>query len=143
MLAAVGMCSKSLTASVQFYSALGVTFPPEAAAPTGPHVEGTTSTGLRLMFDTVELMQKLHGDKWVQATGHATALCFEVATPAEVDAVVARAAAAGGTVLKAPWDAFWGQRYASLEDPDGNQVDVFAALPAKPDDSAPPSAAPP
>ncbi len=27
-----------------------------------------------------------------------------------------------------PWDAFWGQRYASVLDPDGNAVDLFAAL---------------
>jgi uncharacterized glyoxalase superfamily protein PhnB len=30
--------------------------------------------------------------------------------------------------LKAPWDAFWGQRYAFLQDPDGNRVDLFAPL---------------
>ena len=28
-----------------------------------------------------------------------------------------------------PWDAVWGQRYATLHDPDGNSVDLFAALP--------------
>ncbi len=27
-----------------------------------------------------------------------------------------------------PWDAVWGQRYAVVRDPDGNQVDLFAAL---------------
>jgi hypothetical protein len=27
-----------------------------------------------------------------------------------------------------PWDAFWGQRYARVEDPDGNVVDLFAPL---------------
>ena len=29
---------------------------------------------------------------------------------------------------KAPWDAFWGQRYAMIRDPDGNEVDLFAPL---------------
>ena len=28
-----------------------------------------------------------------------------------------------------PWDAFWGQRYAVVHDPDGNGVDLFAPLP--------------
>ena len=28
----------------------------------------------------------------------------------------------------APFDAFWGQRYATLLDPDGNPVDLFAPL---------------
>ncbi|HWF79810.1 MAG TPA: VOC family protein [Streptosporangiaceae bacterium] len=27
-----------------------------------------------------------------------------------------------------PWDARWGQRYAIVKDPDGNAVDLFAAL---------------
>jgi uncharacterized glyoxalase superfamily protein PhnB len=35
---------------------------------------------------------------------------------------------AGYRSHNAPWDAFWGQRYASIEDPDGNVVDLFAPL---------------
>jgi uncharacterized glyoxalase superfamily protein PhnB len=38
--------------------------------------------------------------------------------------------AAGFSGHLEPWDAFWGQRYASLQDPDGTTVDLFAALPA-------------
>lgn len=34
----------------------------------------------------------------------------------------------GGTGVKEPWDAFWGQRYCSVMDPDGNQIDIFANL---------------
>jgi catechol 2,3-dioxygenase-like lactoylglutathione lyase family enzyme len=29
---------------------------------------------------------------------------------------------------KEPYDAFWGQRYANVADPDGNAVDLFAPL---------------
>jgi uncharacterized glyoxalase superfamily protein PhnB len=29
-----------------------------------------------------------------------------------------------------PWDAFWGQRYATAKDPDGNHVDLFASISA-------------
>ena len=29
---------------------------------------------------------------------------------------------------KEPWDAFWGQRYAQLLDPDGVPADLYAAL---------------
>jgi uncharacterized glyoxalase superfamily protein PhnB len=36
--------------------------------------------------------------------------------------------AAGHHGKTAPWDAFWGQRYATVLDPDGNQVDLFAPL---------------
>ena len=36
---------------------------------------------------------------------------------------------AGGTSHKEPWDAFWGQRYAQVADPDGTIVDLYAPLP--------------
>jgi hypothetical protein len=36
--------------------------------------------------------------------------------------------AAGYDGHKEPWDAFWGQRYAIVHDPDGNTVDLFAEL---------------
>lgn len=36
------------------------------------------------------------------------------------DAAVERAAAAGATVVMAPWDAFWGDRYAQVADPFGH-----------------------
>jgi hypothetical protein len=29
---------------------------------------------------------------------------------------------------KEPWDAFWGQRYAIVLDPDGNHVELSAPL---------------
>jgi uncharacterized glyoxalase superfamily protein PhnB len=55
---------------------------------------------------------------------------LECASPAEVDEVYARIVAAGFTSEMEPFDAFWGQRYATLRDPDGNGVDLFAALPS-------------
>ncbi|RYG23689.1 hypothetical protein EON82_13205, partial [bacterium] len=49
-------------------------------------------------------------------------------SPAEVDRIYAEVTAAGYQGKREPWDAFWGQRYAQLTDPDGNSVDLFAAL---------------
>jgi uncharacterized glyoxalase superfamily protein PhnB len=45
-----------------------------------------------------------------------------------VDAAYQRLTAAGYAGRKEPWDAFWGQRYATVLDPDGNSVDLFAPL---------------
>ena len=45
-----------------------------------------------------------------------------------MDATYARLVEAGYEGKKAPFDAFWGQRYANVVDPDGNVVDLFAAL---------------
>ena len=56
------------------------------------------------------------------------ALPYLCETPAEEDVDYAAITAAGFTGHLAPWDAFWGQRYATLHDPDGNAVDLFAPL---------------
>ena len=49
-------------------------------------------------------------------------------SPADVDATYDALVDAGAGRHLAPWDAFWGQRYAVVLDPDGNPVDLFAAL---------------
>ena len=45
-----------------------------------------------------------------------------------MNATYARLLGAGYEGKKAPYDAFWGQRYADLVDPDGNVVHLFAWL---------------
>lgn len=47
------------------------------------------------------------------------------------DASVKRAADAGATVTMAPWDAFWGARYAQVRDPFGHCWSFAHPLPAK------------
>ncbi|GAB3146988.1 hypothetical protein GCM10027058_05220 [Microbacterium neimengense] len=47
-----------------------------------------------------------------------------------MDAVFARLVGIGYAGHVAPWDAPWGQRYATLLDPDGNSIDLYAALDA-------------
>ena len=50
-------------------------------------------------------------------------------SPAEVDEVYHQLVATGVEPVREPWDAFWGQRYARVLDPDGNTVDLYAPLP--------------
>ena len=70
------------------------------------------------MFDTEDVMRSFRPD-WTRATGNQVALAFACASPAEVDEIYARVVAAGFHGEKEPWDAFWGQRYAQLQRPDG------------------------
>jgi uncharacterized glyoxalase superfamily protein PhnB len=56
------------------------------------------------------------------------ALAFGVGSVAEVDALFEKLTAAGYAGLLTPHDAPWGQRYATVADPDGNWVDLFAPL---------------
>jgi uncharacterized glyoxalase superfamily protein PhnB len=122
---AVAVSSKDMTKTVAFYELLGFDFPEWSV--DDKHVEPNTKAGdVRLMIDTAELMEELSGHA-PKPPNHASfaMLCDR---PAEVDAVAAALKDAGHTLTVEPWDAFWGQRYATVRDPDGYQIDIFAAL---------------
>jgi len=121
-LSALGIVSSDLERSRAFYRLLGV----EIAA-GDDHVEATAPNGMRLMFDTEDVIRSFRPD-WTRATGNQLALAFECASPAEVDETYARIVEVGFHGEKEPWDAFWGHRYAQLQDPDGVGVDLYAAL---------------
>jgi uncharacterized glyoxalase superfamily protein PhnB len=120
---AIGIVSANVRASIAFYRLLGVDFPEEGEG----HIEATLPSGLRLMLDDEEVVRSFRPD-WQRSTGNQLALAFECASPAEVDERYEQVTAAGFVGEKEPWDAFWGQRYAQLRDPDGVPVDLFAAL---------------
>jgi uncharacterized glyoxalase superfamily protein PhnB len=79
------------------------------------------------MLDTEDVLRSFRPD-WSRETGNQLGLAFECATPTEVDEVYARVTAAGFHGEKEPWDAFWGQRYAELQDPDGVPIHLYATL---------------
>ena len=119
---AIGIVSGDLARSIRFYGLLGVELPTGDA-----HIEATLPNGIRLMLDSEDVIRSFRPD-WQRSTGNQLALAFECESPAEVDAVYGRVVEAGFEGEKEPWDAFWGQRYAQLRDPDGVPVDLFAAL---------------
>jgi catechol 2,3-dioxygenase-like lactoylglutathione lyase family enzyme len=121
----ISIMVRDMSASLAFYRLLGLDLPEEAQME--PHVEITLPGGFRLAWDTLELMHSLHPDL-PEPEGHRMVLAFLCENPAEVDALYQRIQQAGGSTYKAPWDAFWGQRYAVIIDPDGNLVDLFAPL---------------
>jgi uncharacterized glyoxalase superfamily protein PhnB len=119
---AIGIVSADLERSIAFYGLLGIEFPQDEG-----HIEATLPNGIRLMLDSEEVIRSFRPD-WKRETGNQLALAFACASPAAVDETYARVVAAGFHGEKEPWDAFWGHRYAQLADPDGVQVDLFAAL---------------
>lgn len=122
---AFGIVVSDMAASVAFYRRLGVDFPD----PSGDgHIEATIGGGLRLMLDTVEVVKSIEPE-WSPSTGgHRIGIAFLCDSPADVDSTYKELTESGVEGHKEPWDAFWGQRYAQLKDPDGNVVDLFAAL---------------
>jgi uncharacterized glyoxalase superfamily protein PhnB len=123
---AFGIAVADMGRALAFYRALGLDIP--LSADQEPHAEVALGGGVRLMFDTHETIRTFEPD-WQPGTGgHRMSLAFECASPSEVDKRYAEMTAAGYTGHLPPWDAFWGQRYAMLHDPDGNPVDLYAAL---------------
>lgn len=121
---AIGLVVKDLGESVKFYRLVGVEF---ADPGESPHHEVTLPNGLRLMLDTEELVKEIDPD-WKRPEGQAMGMAFHCETASGVDSVFKKVIDAGYKGKMDPWDAFWGQRYAQVLDPDGNSVDLFAPL---------------
>jgi catechol 2,3-dioxygenase-like lactoylglutathione lyase family enzyme len=120
---AIGIAVADLQRTLEFYRLLGLDFD----EPDDGHVEATMANGTRLMFDTEEVLRSFLPE-WSRTNGNQVSLAFECSSPAEVDEVYARVVTAGFEGEKEPWDAFWGQRYALLGDPDGVRVNLYARL---------------
>src|SRR5262245_6869610 len=121
-----GLVVNDMARSLAFYRHLGFDLPPEADGE--PHVEATLPGGLRLAWDTVDTVRSFDPG-WTPPTGgHRVALAFACDDAADRDPTFRTLVDAGYEGQKEPWDAFWGQRYAIVLDPDGNSVDLFAAL---------------
>ncbi len=121
----IGMVVRDMAASLRFYRLLGLDIPQNVEHE--PYVEIITPNGYRLSWNTLDLVKSVDPD-WVEPVGQRLTLAFKCETPAEVDALYARIIASGYRGHKPPWDAFWGQRYAIVADPDGNLLDLFAPL---------------
>ena len=127
-ISAVEIVVKDMARSLAFYRRLGLDVPAEADRET--HVEAVLPGGLKLMWDTVEIIRSFDAEWQPASGGHRMGLAFACDSPADVDRVYDELVSLGHEGHKAPWDAFWGMRYAIVHDPDGNPVDLFAALPS-------------
>lgn len=122
----VGIVVADMAASLDFYRRLGLDVPDSADG--DPHVEVTLQTGGRIAWDTHATIRSFDPSWAPPSDGPGITLAFACDSPADVDATFADLIAAGAGAHHEPWDAFWGQRYATVVDPDGNHVDLFAEL---------------
>jgi uncharacterized glyoxalase superfamily protein PhnB len=127
-LGVIGVIVSDLNASIEFYSRLGLEFPDDPDPMGHGHVEAPLAGGLRFTLDADESISAFDENWRPPSGGHRVAIAFECDSPADVDRLYGELVAAGAAGYKQPWDAFWGQRYAQLKDPDGTVVDLFAPL---------------
>jgi uncharacterized glyoxalase superfamily protein PhnB len=124
---AVSIVVADMGRSLAFYRLLGLDVP--ADADSQPHVEAALPGGMRVLWDTEETIRSFEPGFQRHGKGNdGMSLAFELDSPAEVDALYDELIGLGHHSEMKPWDAFWGQRYAVVKDPDGNGVDLFSAL---------------
>ncbi|KQL48478.1 glyoxalase [Brevibacillus choshinensis] len=118
----VGIVVQDMKKSLDFYRVLGLEIPERAN--TEMHVE-VAQDGLRLAFDTVEVAKGVYGS-WDEPTGHRIELAFLCDSADALNALYEKLMHHCYVGHREPWDAFWGQRYAIVTDPDGNLISLFA-----------------
>jgi uncharacterized glyoxalase superfamily protein PhnB len=126
----VDFIASDVEATIAFYRALGIEIPEKAiwrTASGAHHVDITMPGGVIIHFDSHALARVYHRG-WRESSGTGTRIVvnFRVASRDEVDRLHEHMTSLGHTSAQPPVDAFWGARYAIVEDPDGNHVGLMS-----------------
>ena len=116
---------KDMDATVAFYRRLGLDIPDTEPAWQAHHRAAAMPNGL-LRFDSYEFAQKWNVGWRSGDTGGACVVSFRLSSREAVDELYEELTNAGSNAQQAPYDAFWGARYAIVEDPDGNAVGLMS-----------------
>ncbi|MCW3845204.1 VOC family protein [Micromonospora yasonensis] len=117
-----------IAASIAFYRRLGLVF--QVDPNYAEHAACDLPGGLHVMLNE-EKFTAMARPGWTRTAGSPPIfLAFQLDTPADVDAKYAELVGAGYAGSREPWDAFWGHRYATVLDPDGNGIDLYCPLPS-------------
>jgi len=126
VLGLVSVVVGDMAASADFYRRLGL----EISEPVPPWDDVHRSTppggGAQLDLDSASFTPTWDEGWAAGRTG--VVLSFNVASRDEVDRLYGEAVAAGAVSQQPPFDAFWGARYAIVEDPDGNAVGLMSPI---------------
>lgn len=119
-----------MEATIAFYRALGLEIPDGAiwrTATGAHHVDLPMPGGVILHFDS-EALAGVYDRGWKPpaAPGTRTVLTFSVPSREDVDRIHDTLKGLGHPSAQAPWDAFWGARYAIVCDPDGNHIGIMS-----------------
>jgi glyoxalase/bleomycin resistance protein/dioxygenase superfamily protein len=101
------------------------------AAPDAGGVSAVLPDAMRFELDSAAFAPEWDPASIGQSPGRRSAVMFfEVAHREDVDRLFAAAVSTGARVHQAPEDAFWGARYAILEDPDGHAIGLMSPIDA-------------
>jgi catechol 2,3-dioxygenase-like lactoylglutathione lyase family enzyme len=131
----INLVCGDLSASIAFYRRLGVEIPETGIwrTPTGAHhvsaAEQSADRSIGFDLDSAAFAQRWNA-RWKGRTdlGGRVVVGFGVPTRTDVDDIFRDMTSAGYRGLQEPHDAFWGARYAIIEDPDGIAVGLMSPV---------------
>jgi len=131
----LNIVSGDVAASIAFYRRLGVAIPEENVwrTSTGQHhvsAQRSTTDGEAVLDIDSMAFARMWNAGWRKAGALAgrVVVGFDVGERQAVDRLYAEMTSAGYRGLQAPYDAFWGARYAVIEDPDGLAVGLMSEI---------------
>jgi uncharacterized glyoxalase superfamily protein PhnB len=131
VLGQLNIVSEDPAASIAFYRRLGVDIADAAIwrTATGTHHVNAQSGDVDFELDSTAFAQ-VWNEGWRGRSDlkGRVVLGFRVTSREAVDEVYAEMTSAGYAGLQAPYDAFWGARYAVVEDPDGIAVGLMSPI---------------
>jgi catechol 2,3-dioxygenase-like lactoylglutathione lyase family enzyme len=124
----INIVSANMRESIAFYRLLGVDVPEPPLSKSGEpfHVNGDAGdTGLDLDSDS---FARVWNAAWRDKSdlGGRVVIGFGLESREAVDEVYEKLTRAGHKGLQPPWDAFWGARYAIVEDPNAIAVGLMS-----------------
>lgn len=119
----VDLTAADVVKTVEFYRMVGVDIPQEKVwveDGAAHHVEAPLADGVVLGINSRELTARYDD------AGRGSYLIFTVGTREAVDVKYSELTSAGYQGHLEPFDAFWGARYAVVDDPDGKHVGIMS-----------------
>lgn len=129
-LSSLNLVVQDLDATADFYRLLGVEIADENIWRTSTgahHLDLKLPGGFGLDFDSPALAKVYNaGFREQPRTGGGVVIGFRVESRETVDEKYSLLTNAGYQGAQAPYDTFWGARYAIVEDPDGNHIGIMS-----------------
>lgn len=124
----INLVVRDMARTLAFYRRLGVNIPEAAqwSTPSGIHhvTLSGAGTGVDMEFDSQALARRYN--RGYEAERGRVLLGFSLPSREAVDAMFDELVTHEHQALQPPYDAFWGARYAIVEDPDGNPVGLMS-----------------
>jgi uncharacterized glyoxalase superfamily protein PhnB len=125
----VNLITHNMRESLAFYRRLGLDFPEGDVWESGGHLHharAEAASEVSLEFESRELAHAYNAGFGAARGRVVVGLALD--SREAVDTLWEELISEGAQGLQPPFDAFWGARYAIVEDPDGNQVGLMSPV---------------